>query len=188
MLVGVGVVGVSDSRQFNARIPADLKRLIDADPRNNQEVAKTALWREFGGTRQSAIETRIEHKDRRIAQIESEIEDLQEELQQEKSEREALLDQLDEMQSEDEAYASACDDLLDRVEHGDLNRLVPALCEDVANDYGKDASTVFEDCKERALEQERELLNSDFMSPTEANNLRPSEHVPITEAWGGDDE
>lgn len=82
-----------------ADIPADLKRLIDADGRFNREVVEAALWREFGGEKKSAIEQRITEKEKRITVIENEIEKREKELEEERQELEALQAKLDEKSS-----------------------------------------------------------------------------------------
>jgi len=85
------VVCVSDGEvMLSARIPEELKQLIDADKRTNQEVVKAALWREFGGERVGALERRIEQKENRISLIKNEKNERERELRQEKEELDAL--------------------------------------------------------------------------------------------------
>lgn len=83
-----GVVYMSEEREMlSARIPSELKDLVDADGRSNQEVVRAALWREFGGKRVGDLERRIKEKERRISIVkeererrESELSELQKEL------------------------------------------------------------------------------------------------------------
>jgi len=64
---------MSEEREMlSARVPAELKQLVDADQRDNQEVLEAALWREFGGQRRGAVERRIEEKERRLSMVTSE--------------------------------------------------------------------------------------------------------------------
>ena len=64
---------MSEEREMlSARVPSELKRLVDADQRSNQEVMEAALWREFGGQRKGAVERRIEEKERRLSMVTSE--------------------------------------------------------------------------------------------------------------------
>lgn len=78
-----------------ARVPEELKDLVDADTRTNQDVIEAALWREFGGERLGALERRIEEKKRRISTIESERNERERELEQERKELEALQSKLE---------------------------------------------------------------------------------------------
>ena len=80
----------SDEERLVAEIPSELKRLVDADERNNKEVVQAALWREFGGERVSALERRIEQKEKRVALIKDEKAGIEAELKEEQQELEAL--------------------------------------------------------------------------------------------------
>ncbi len=75
---------------LSARIPSELKRLVDADTRTNQQVVEAALWREFGGERKASIDRRIEEKKNRMSVIEREKNERERELEQEKEELKAL--------------------------------------------------------------------------------------------------
>lgn len=171
-----------DSEMLGARIDPDLKRLVDADPRNNQDVVSAALWDEFGGKRRSAIEVRIEHKDRRISQIESEIEDLQEEKAAVERERESLTRQLEEMEESTERYKNQLDSLLGRKESGEFEgRIIPATLTDIAQEHGKDPEAVYEEIKTRAVDQERELRTRAFVSPMDEEDVQDGW---VTDVWG----
>lgn len=80
---------------LGVRVPVELKELVDADRRTNQEIVRAALWREFGGERRSALERRIEEKERRISMIETERNERERELEEMRSDLEALRDKLD---------------------------------------------------------------------------------------------
>lgn len=79
-----------DTERLVAEIDPDLKELVKADQRTIKEIVEAALWREFGGTRKSALERRIEEKKRRVSMVESEKNERERELQQEREELEAL--------------------------------------------------------------------------------------------------
>lgn len=81
---------MSERVMLSARVPEELKQLVDSDQRDNQEVIRAALWREFGGERKAALERRIEEKERRVSLIESEKNERERELQEEKQELQAL--------------------------------------------------------------------------------------------------
>jgi len=81
---------MTEEVMLSGRVPKELKELVDADRRDNQEVLRAALWREFGGERRADIERRIEEKERRVSMIRSEKNERQRELEREQSELEAL--------------------------------------------------------------------------------------------------
>lgn len=83
-------MGNEERVMLSARVPEELKKLVDADERNNQEVLEAALWREFGGQRKGAVERRIEEQKRKISLIESERNERKRELEEERQRLEAL--------------------------------------------------------------------------------------------------
>lgn len=177
---------MTDLELLGARIPPELKQLVDADSRTNQDVVEAALWDEFGGHRQSALEKRIEHKDRRISQVKREIEDLQEELATLETEKESLQHQLEEMESASEAYESTLDQLLTEAETGNRDaRIIPSTLGDIADKHGKPADEIHEELKERAIDQERDLQTTMFVSPMRDSK---TEHGWIVDVWGDGDE
>ena len=97
---------MSDREMLGVRVPDDLKALVDADDRTNQEIVEAALWREYGGERQSALERRIEEKKRRISMIESERNERNRELNEMQDELEALESKLDATESVEERTIS----------------------------------------------------------------------------------
>lgn len=174
---------------LGARIPSTLKRLVDADPRDNQDVVEAALWREFGGERRSALETRIRHKDQRVEQIEAEIADLQEELRTVEKEREALVGQLDELETDRDAFESALEDVLDGLETGEPARVFSehGVIEQLAEQHDTTPTDLMTDLKHRAAEQGRDLTVAQFKDGYAATE--EDETTPITDAVdaGGDD-
>lgn len=91
-----------DVEMLSARVPEELKQLVNADGRNNQEVVRAALWREFGGERKSDLERRLEEKENRIAMIQREKNERERELDREQQEAEALRSKLEAVSSFDE--------------------------------------------------------------------------------------
>jgi len=89
------VVAMAEKVMLSARVPKELKELVDSDQRTNQEVVKAALWREFGGKRVDALDRRIEEKKRRISMVESEKNERERELNEHKRELEALQEKRD---------------------------------------------------------------------------------------------
>jgi len=171
---------------LGARIEAELKRLVDADPRDNQDIVAAALWDEFGGQRQSAIEKRIEHKDRRIMQVKKEIRDLEEELETVQSEKAALQHQLDKMETATTAYDDDLDDILDAAESGEREtRIIPAALSDLAERHGESPEDIHETLKQRAIEQERAIQARMFVPAMHEENVPRG---TVNNVWGDDDE
>jgi len=86
---------------FSGRVPEELKQLVDADPRDNQEVLRAALWREMGGERMASLDRRIEEKKNRIGMIEREKNERERELQEEQDELEALEKKREKMEEQE---------------------------------------------------------------------------------------
>jgi hypothetical protein len=98
-----------DVEMLAGRVPSELKRRVDADPRANQKVLEDALKREFMTAEEAAIERRIEERqnrkqtylderaerDRLVREEEREIERL-----------ESTLEHLREMKSEESELVS----------------------------------------------------------------------------------
>ncbi len=95
---------MSEDVQFFARIPRNLKQLIDSDERTNKEVAKTAFWREFGGERQELIDMKISQKEDEEEMILQHINELKEDLEDVREEKQALLSKREELEEEQNAY------------------------------------------------------------------------------------
>lgn len=93
---------MGDEVPLPVNVPPELKRLVDADERFNKDVVQSALWREFGGKRDSAIGRKIEFYEEKLALVEKEIAELEDEresiladlepLRQAKEDREAHLE------------------------------------------------------------------------------------------------
>lgn len=140
-----------DTVQVNVRLPDELKRLLDADRRTNQEIVKAALWREFGGERQDAIERRIEEKQRRISVIQSEKKEREDELERERQALDALRAKRGEAEDRAGERRRACIRFLDTMERA--NKFVFRDHEDVA----ELARNHFDGDREAAIEKLREL-------------------------------
>lgn len=83
----------TDRELIGVRLPSELAALVRADKRTNQEVVEAALWAEYGGQNQAAIERRIEELDRRMSTIESEKNERERELTELQEKRERLVEQ-----------------------------------------------------------------------------------------------
>jgi septal ring factor EnvC (AmiA/AmiB activator) len=116
-----------DRQMLSARVPTELKELVDADGRDNQEVVEAALWREFGGQRKGALERRIEEQQRKISLIESERNERERELEEERQELEALQTKHDALEEKEQEQEEKLQDALDTIEDAPRNPENPAV-------------------------------------------------------------
>jgi hypothetical protein len=111
------VVGVSDREErLVADIPSELKRLVKSDSRTIKEVVTAALWSEYGGKRDGALERQIRENQDRAAQAAHEIDNRIEEIHGYARENHQLRQQLDGQEERQREYAV---ELLSK-RHGDV--------------------------------------------------------------------
>jgi chromosome segregation ATPase len=87
-----------------AEVPEELKRLVDADKRTNREIVEAALWTEFGGEKEAAIDRRIEEKKKRISLIKSERNERNRELEEQREELKTLQTKKEKLSQEEENH------------------------------------------------------------------------------------
>lgn len=150
----------NDVEMLSARIPSELKRLVDVDGRTNQQVVEAALWREFGGERKAAIERRIEEKENRINIIEREKNERKRELEQENAELEALKVKRDKIEGKEDKQHEAAIRKCERVPANPTNPLIQ-----------KEADNVGMTPEEFAREVAEEY-NKEFQDPDADSDLR----------------
>lgn len=112
---------------LSGRVPTNLKALVDADERDNQEVLRAALWREFGGERKSDLERRIEEKDKRIDIVIDELGEREDELAELKKERDALESKLDEKEQEESAQQKLIEKAREALDGANMSPENPAV-------------------------------------------------------------
>lgn len=88
---------------LSGRVPEELKRLVDADKRDNQDVLQAALWREYGGEREGALKRRLEEKRRRRTIVKEERESRDNELDEIDRDIEALEAKLEQSEGKSQA-------------------------------------------------------------------------------------
>lgn len=101
-----------NTEMLSSRVPQELKDLVDADSRSNQEVVRAALWREFGGQRAGELKVRIEEKEKRIDQVEEERSQRTSELEELRKELSALRSKYDEKKEEEQETLQEAKDAL----------------------------------------------------------------------------
>lgn len=96
----------SDWKMLSFRVPPELKELVDADPRTNQEIGQAALWREFGGKRRGAIDRQIKEKRKRVQLVQREKENRESELEKLQNEIDTLRDKAEAVEQQADAKLS----------------------------------------------------------------------------------
>jgi len=123
---------------LSGRVPKELKRLVDADERDNQDVLQAALWAEFGGEREGALKKRLEEQKRRKTIVEEERKSRDEEIE----EIQQTINRLKEkIEDSDRVSQAKKQDLYQKV------RMVPKdtshpVVQDAADELNSDAETV----------------------------------------------
>lgn len=170
-------------------IDEDLWELLDADSRTKKDIVEAALWSEFGGRKKSALEAKKQHKLEQLQAIEKEIESEKEDKQRVRSEIEALESKIQRMDEQQVSAIDFVDQLLDKLEDGDIRHLVPDVItsQDGYQRLDEGADELHDLAKERAVDQERTLRESHFMTYEETQAVNGMTDL-VTEAWGDDDE
>lgn len=93
---------------LSARVSPELKRFVDADERDNQEVIRAALWREFGGEKKAALDRRIEEIESRISIVKREKNERSRELEELNEDKKALMAKRETVKSPEEEVIKWC--------------------------------------------------------------------------------
>jgi len=174
---------VSDDELMGVRIPSELKRMVDADSRTNQEVVEAALWREFGGKRKGLVDVQIERKQDQLESVASERDELSDEVNRLRQEIEALKATREEIES-GSTYREDVLSLLEKIEGGG-GHIWPSHdeVEKLATQEDKQPEEVIDDARELAATEGMDILTTQFVR---AANAKYVDELPITEAF--DDE
>lgn len=115
---------MTEKVQTKVYLPPDVKAMLDADPESNSEAVESALVTRYGGEKKTAIERKIEEKERRLSNLRSERNERNRAIEQLEQEREGLESQLEKIESVDDRRNEAIDDFID--EMIDLGATPPA--------------------------------------------------------------
>lgn len=141
---------------LSARVPPELKRFVDADERDNQDVIRSALWREFGGEKKAALDRRIEEIENRISIVEREKNERDREVEDLKSDLESLLAKRDTVESKEESKMEFIDSRLETLQNvrGVVDETHPIVEALAREHYQNDTMEALEAMRERNLELE----------------------------------
>ena len=175
-----------------AEIPPSLKYLVDEDDRSNKQVVISALERELGvNTNDSVavIDRKIRRKEERLEQELEQARDHRDRVAQLKDDLDEIRELREDKVDEEGSYEDALDTLLDEMEAGDFPQVwaTHPRVDDIRGEHGRSNEEVLYDLKQRAADQERDLLNTNFMQQMHADTQRRAgNEQPVAEAFGGD--
>lgn len=142
---------MTDEEMLSARVPEELKRLVDADQRSNQEIVRAALWREFGGERKASVERRIEEKENRINMIRREKNEREREIEEEEQDLDALKAKVESIEEKKDRYETELEDAADLLpDPSDRDPDNPAVKAQASN-LGVSPEELLDDLAERDL-------------------------------------
>lgn len=118
---------MSDEVMLSGRVPEELKRLVDADERNNQEVMRSALWDEFGGERETVIDQRIQNKKKQLSAAEETLNDERENVSELREELEELREMKETVEEKNEREEAELQKVIDRLRDGPRDPENPAI-------------------------------------------------------------
>jgi len=104
-----------EEEMLSARVPSELKDLVDADSRSNQEVVRSALWSEFGGKRKGDLESRLNEKEKRMTLVQEEKKSRESELSELEKEANAIRKKLRKVENEEQSKLEDAKETLDGV-------------------------------------------------------------------------
>lgn len=133
-----------DTVLLAGRIPTWIKEMVDADPRDNQEILRVALQKEMGGRRQSELEVRLEQLDRRLSVVDQEQDELMEEREGLEQQRARIKSRIEESSDAEEQKLANARDVLEDVPHDPTN---PAI-ENWASDLGMTPDELIEELED----------------------------------------
>ena len=145
---------MSERVLLGTRIPEELKQLVDADPRTNQQIVEAALWNEFGGRKASALEAKKEHKVRQLEAIQASIGSEEEDLERVKQEIRSIEGQIEQAESGPSQYEVELRDLVNALEKGAHIWPEHQRVQEIATKFAKQEEDVIVDT--------RNLVNNDI--------------------------
>jgi len=185
---------MSDTDRLVAEIPTSLKYLVDEDDRTNKQVVIEALERELGvNTADSVavIDRKIRRKEERLEQELEEARDHRDRVAQLKDDLDEIRELRKDKVDEEGSYEDALDTLLNEMEAGDFPQVwaTHPRVDDIRGEHGRSNEEVLYDLKQRAADQKRDLLNTNFMQQMHAETQRRAgNEQSIAETLNGGDD
>jgi len=107
---------MTEKVQTKVYLPPDVKAMLDADSRSNSDVVEAALITEFGGERETALERRVEEKQRRKSNLESEMNERRREIETVEEEIRGLKERLETQQEQRSMFIAEAAEKLEPAE------------------------------------------------------------------------
>lgn len=172
-------------------IPPSLKYLVDEDDRTNKNVVITALERELGvstGDSVAVIDRKIRRKEQRLEEELEAAREHRDRVARLKEDLDEIRDLREEKADAGEDYESALDTVLDEMETGETPQLWAQhpRVDELRGEFDRSNEEIHFDLKQRAADQERDLLNTNFMQQMTADQQRRAgNEQPIADAVQG---
>lgn len=148
---------------LSGRVPPQLKRRVDTDPRANQDVIQAALRRYLGTDEASVLEMRLDHRRTEREMLERERRDLEERINRLDEEIEAMETQVEDVLEAEQEYADGLDEILDgMIETGMHVDPGHGSVDTLAETHNVPAVQVIDDLQERADERGLDLPTEQF--------------------------
>jgi len=93
---------MNEKSQMKVYVPQELHDIVNADHRSNSEVVKAALWSEYGGRGQAALQQQLEELERRRELVLEERQSRDDELAELDAEMERIEAKIEEAETHDE--------------------------------------------------------------------------------------
>lgn len=155
---------------------------IEADPRSNTEIIRTALWNEFGGEKQSALEAQRTQKQATRDKLRNEIAELNSRIEEYDREIATLDEKIGTLDTDglpDSADTDLDAVLTDMVEHD--TKHYPAShgrLQQIAAEFSSEAAVVRDELQRRAVIQDRPIPAEQFYSLGDMEYARTGSHPP----------
>lgn len=161
-----------DTETIYAEIPPSLKFLVDEEDDSNKDVVIAALEQYLGVSKdesEAVIRRKIKRKEQRFESVNDQLEEARSTRENLKGDIERLRDILESKEDHREEYRERLDEVLDVLESGSVEHVFPehARVRDIAREFDRSRDEVLYDLKDRAVEQERDLYNTNFMDTYE---------------------
>jgi len=143
---------MSDKVQTKVYLPPDVKAMLDADPRSNSEIVESALITEFGGEKTSALQRRVEEKERRLSNLKGERNERDREIRELKDELSGMRQKLENAQEVREKQVREAVDKLTVKELQSVTEPIVATDRDVMESLADDLDMTAEELQTKAIE------------------------------------
>ncbi|WP_049986853.1 hypothetical protein [Halobellus rufus] len=190
------MVQAEGTETLYVEIPPSLKYLVDEDDRTNKDVVVAALERELGvnsADSVAVIDRKIRRKEQRLEEGLEAAREHRDRVARLKEDLEEIRGLREEKAEQGEDYEATLDTVLDEMEAGDYPQLWAQhpRVDELRGEFDRSNEEIHFDLRKRAADQERDLLNTNFMQGMHADQQRRAgNEAPIAQTFddnGGDE-